>query len=73
MDLVRDNPSHGQIILRAFGLFGDLMELLPVRGHQVFQQPEHMKPATHLWRKFRLVELKPNMCQQGDTTLIDVA
>ncbi|GFQ90537.1 ATP-dependent DNA helicase [Trichonephila clavata] len=27
--------------------FGDLMQLPPVRGHQVFQQPQHMKPATH--------------------------
>ncbi|GIY14950.1 ATP-dependent DNA helicase [Caerostris extrusa] len=39
-------------------LIGDLMQLPPVRGHQVFQHPEHMKPATHLWRQFRLVELK---------------
>ncbi|GIY54045.1 uncharacterized protein CEXT_597111 [Caerostris extrusa] len=41
-------------------------------GHQVFQQPEHMKPATHLWRQFRLVELKQNMRRQGDTAFIDV-
>ena len=53
-------------------LFGDLMQLPPVRGHKVFQQPAHMKPATHLWRHFRLVELKQNMRQQGDTTFIDV-
>ncbi|XP_054746537.1 uncharacterized protein LOC129251202 [Anastrepha obliqua] len=39
--------------------FGDLMQLPPVRGHQVFQQPG-------------LVELKQNMRQQGDTTFIDV-
>ncbi|XP_054746170.1 ATP-dependent DNA helicase PIF1-like [Anastrepha obliqua] len=38
-------------------LFGDLMQLPPVREHQVFQQPDHMKPATHLWRQFGLVEL----------------
>ncbi|GIY04086.1 ATP-dependent DNA helicase [Caerostris darwini] len=49
--------------------FGDLMQLPPVRGHQVFQQPEHMKPATDLWRQFRLVE---NRRQQGVTTFIDV-
>ncbi|GFR18844.1 ATP-dependent DNA helicase [Trichonephila clavata] len=30
-----------------------------------------MKPATHLWRQFQLVELK-QMCQQGDTTFINV-
>ncbi|GIY05124.1 ATP-dependent DNA helicase [Caerostris darwini] len=48
-------------------LFSDLMQLPPV-----FQQPEHMKRATHRWRQFRLVELKQNMRQQGDTTFIDV-
>lgn len=48
------------------------MQLPPVRGHQVFQQPEYMKPATHLWRLFKLVELKQNMRQRGDTTFIDV-
>ncbi|CAG9773640.1 unnamed protein product [Ceutorhynchus assimilis] len=53
-------------------LFGDLMQLPLVRGHQVFQQPEHMKPVTHLWRQFHLVELKQNMRQQGETTFIDV-
>lgn len=53
-------------------LFGDLMQLPPVRGHQVFQQPEHVKPATHLWRLFHLVELKQNMRQRGDSTFIDV-
>ena len=53
-------------------LFCDLMQLPPVRGHQVFQHPEHMKPATQLWRLFRLTELKQNMRQQGDTTFIGV-
>ncbi|GIY97466.1 ATP-dependent DNA helicase [Caerostris extrusa] len=53
-------------------IFGDLMQLPPVRGHQVFQQPEHMKPAADLWRQFRLVELKQNRRQQGVPTFIDV-
>ncbi|GIY68526.1 uncharacterized protein CDAR_398671 [Caerostris darwini] len=48
------------------------VRLPPVRGHQIFQQPEHMKPATHLWLQFRLVELKQNKRQQGGTTFIDV-
>ena len=53
-------------------VFGDLLQLKPVRGKQVFQQPEHMVPATHLWRLFSLVELTENMRQQGDTTFIDI-
>lgn len=52
--------------------FGDLMQLPPVRGHQIFQQPQQLSGATHLWRLFNLVELKQNMRQQGDTTFIDL-
>jgi len=39
------------------------MQLPPVRASQVFQQPERMIPATHLWRLFSLVELTENMRQ----------
>ena len=53
-------------------VFGDLMQLPPVRGKQVFQQPEHLQPATHLWQLFTLIELTENMRQQGDTTFIDI-
>jgi ATP-dependent exoDNAse (exonuclease V) alpha subunit len=53
-------------------IFGDLMQLPPVRGSQVFQQPLRMAPATHLWRLFTLVELTQNMRQQGDNTFIDI-
>ncbi len=53
-------------------LFGDLMQLPPVRGSQVFHQPPSMTGATHLWRLFSLVELKENMRQKGDTTFIDI-
>ncbi|XP_065675344.1 uncharacterized protein LOC136091579 [Hydra vulgaris] len=53
-------------------LFGDLMHLPPVRGKQVFNQPDRMIPATHLWRLFTLIELTQNMRQQGDTTFIEV-
>ena len=53
-------------------LFGDLMQLPPVRGKQVFEQPPRMAPATHLWRLFTLVELRQNMRQQGDNKFIDI-
>ena len=53
-------------------VFGDFMQLPPVRGKQVFQKPERLLPATHFWRLLRLVELKENMRQHGDTTFIDI-
>lgn len=53
-------------------VFGDLMQLPPVRGKQVFQQPERLLPATHFWRLLTLVELKENMRQHSDTTFIDI-
>ncbi|GFY57494.1 ATP-dependent DNA helicase [Trichonephila inaurata madagascariensis] len=46
-------------------VFGDLMQLLLVRGNQVFDQPSRFVPATHLWRSFLLIELTDNMRQQG--------
>ncbi|GFX58766.1 ATP-dependent DNA helicase [Trichonephila clavipes] len=48
--------------------FGDLFQLPPIRGAQVFPQSERFVPATHLWRLFSLVELTENMREQGDTT-----
>jgi hypothetical protein len=52
--------------------FGDLMQLPPIRGNQVFDQPIYMRPATHLWKMFTLVELQDNMRQQGDNRFVDV-
>jgi len=53
-------------------VFGDLMQLPPVKGAQVFNQPRRLLAATHLWRMFSLVELTENMRQQGDTTFEDL-
>lgn len=55
-------------------LFGDLMQLAPVRGRpsQVFVQPERMQPATHLWREFPFCELTQNMCQRSDQPFINL-
>ncbi|XP_054706995.1 uncharacterized protein LOC129216803 [Uloborus diversus] len=63
-----DNFFGGLNIL----VFGDLMQLPPVRGRQIFQQPEHMIPATDLWKLFSLVELVDNMRQQGDMLFVDL-
>ncbi|KAJ8719782.1 hypothetical protein PYW08_011957 [Mythimna loreyi] len=53
-------------------LFGDLMQLPPVRGNQVFDQPARMVPATHLWRLFSLIELKENMRQKGCDKFVNI-
>jgi ATP-dependent DNA helicase PIF1 len=53
-------------------LFGDLMQLPPIGGKQVFEQPNRMAAATHLWRVFTLIELTENMRQQGDMTFINI-
>lgn len=53
-------------------LFGDVLQLPLVRGHQFFQQPKRIKLATHLWYQLYFVQLKQNVRHQGDTTFIDV-
>ncbi|KAI5693395.1 hypothetical protein M8J76_009092 [Diaphorina citri] len=40
--------------------------------HLEHKQPQHLRPATHLWRLFTLCELTENMRQQGDNTFIDL-
>ena len=53
-------------------VFGDLHQLPPVKGNQVFNQPAKFLPAVNLWRLFTLVELTENMRQKGDTTFADL-
>ncbi|GFU35145.1 ATP-dependent DNA helicase [Trichonephila clavipes] len=53
-------------------LFGDLMQLPPVRGNQVFDQPARMVPATHLWCLFYLRELKENMRQKDCDKFVNI-
>lgn len=65
----RDDMPFGGINII---VFGDLMQLPPVKGAQVFKQPARLLPATHLWRLFTLVELTQNMRQQGDTSFADL-
>ncbi|GFV43663.1 ATP-dependent DNA helicase [Trichonephila clavipes] len=48
------------------------MQLPPVRGNQVFDQPSRFVPASHLLRSFSLIELTENMRQQGNTTFKDL-
>jgi hypothetical protein len=53
-------------------VFGDLMQLPPVKGNQVYEQPYHMTHTLHFWRLFTLVELTENMRQQGDRRFADL-
>ncbi|KAG5666270.1 hypothetical protein PVAND_017605 [Polypedilum vanderplanki] len=63
-----DEPFGGLNVI----VFGDLLQLPPVKMTPIFDQPLRFLPATHLWRLFGLVELTENMRQQGDTTFVDL-
>ncbi|GBL75426.1 hypothetical protein AVEN_194612-1 [Araneus ventricosus] len=67
----KDNEFFGGINIL---VFRDLMQLPPIRrsGNPVYQPPQSLQPAVHLWRFFTLRELVENMRQQGDTTFIDI-
>jgi hypothetical protein len=53
-------------------VFGDLMQLPPVRGSPVFKQPLRQKGSFDLWSTFSFCELTENMRQEGDNTFIDI-
>lgn len=67
--LKTDNELFGCINLI---VLGDLMQLPPIRGSQVFKQPQYMVPAIHLWQLFTLVALRDNMRQRGDNIFAEV-
>lgn len=52
--------------------FRDMIRLPPVIYSQVFNQPDYLAPATHLWWLFHLVELTENMRQQRSTIFVDI-
>lgn len=53
-------------------LFGDIMQLPPVKGSWCFKQPVCFQAEPHLWRFFGLCELKTNMRQQNDAEFVDL-
>src|SRR5665811_1101347 len=53
-------------------VFGDLMQLRPVKGNWVFKQPPLYRHEPHLWRKFGFFELFKNHRQTGDTRYLDL-
>ncbi|KAF8771575.1 ATP-dependent DNA helicase PIF1 like protein [Argiope bruennichi] len=66
--------EDGNVLLGGINLivFGDLMQLPPIRGSQVFNQLQYMASAIHLWQLCTLVELRDNMRHQGENTFVEV-
>ncbi|CAH1645765.1 unnamed protein product [Spodoptera littoralis] len=53
-------------------IFGDIMQLPPVKGHWCFEQPPRLSAEIHLWRQFSFCELTINMRQRADVEFIDL-
>ncbi|KAF9817320.1 hypothetical protein SFRURICE_010779 [Spodoptera frugiperda] len=53
-------------------LFGDIMQLPPVKGHWCFEQPPWSNAEIHLWQQFSFCELTINMRQSTDVEFIDL-
>jgi ATP-dependent DNA helicase PIF1 len=62
-----DEPFAGKSVI----LIGDLMQLPPVKGHEIFTQPAKYSAETHLThhRLFSFVELHVNKRQENDELL----
>ena len=53
-------------------LFGDIMQLPPVKGHWCFEQPSWSNVEIHLWQQFSFCELTINMRQSSDEEFVDL-
>ena len=53
-------------------LFGDIMQLPPVKGNWCFLQPLWFAAEINLWHQFSFCELTINMRQQNDNEFIDL-
>ncbi|KAG7299154.1 hypothetical protein JYU34_017689 [Plutella xylostella] len=53
-------------------LFGDIMQLPPVKGHWCFDQPLWSNAEIHLWQQFSFCELTINMRQSSDEEFVDL-
>ena len=63
-----ERPFGGLNVL----VFGDLMQLPPVRVSPVFDQPAEYRGEPNLWRLFGFVELTTIMRQQNDSEFVDI-
>ncbi|KAG5894351.1 hypothetical protein JTB14_031912 [Gonioctena quinquepunctata] len=53
-------------------LFGDIMQLPPVKGHWCFAQPPWNAAEVNLWHAFSFCELTINMRQRNDIEFVDL-
>ena len=53
-------------------LFGDIMQLPPVKGNWCFMQPAWCSAEINLWHQFSFCELTLNMRQRNDCEFIDL-
>lgn len=53
-------------------VFGDIMQLSPVKGSWCFRQPILFQGEPHLWHYFGLCELQTNVRQKNDRQFIDL-
>lgn len=53
-------------------VFGDIMQLPPVKGHWCFIQPQRYVAEINLWHQFSFCELTINMRQKDDVEFIDL-
>jgi hypothetical protein len=48
------------------------MQISPVQGSPIYQQPEYLEGNIHLFQQFKFCELSENMRQQGDQRFISL-
>ncbi|XP_047993596.1 ATP-dependent DNA helicase PIF1-like [Leguminivora glycinivorella] len=53
-------------------LFGDILQLPPVKGHWCFIQPPRFSAEVNLWQQFSFCELTINMRQRNDLEFIEL-
>ena len=44
---------------------GDLLQIEPVNGHWIYEQPDEFKTETDLWKIFEMHQLDRNVRQQS--------
>lgn len=47
-------------------LMGDLLQLKPIYGHEIYHQPTHFSSEPNLWQMFNINQLERNERQKGD-------
>jgi RecG-like helicase len=53
-------------------LFGDLLQLPPIKGTPIYKLPEYLEGHENIFDLFKYFELTSNMRQQGDATFIQL-